>query len=253
MARFVSPFAHRPLAAWIEDLQQSTVADDRYRALLAVNALGTDRDAVTWCGHSLKDTDSSVRALAAKQLGGRKRNSEPSATAATENLWPEIGTALAARLQDDDPDVRFEAACALGAVSPQINEARNVLLTLLDDEGTLPLSLAAVVSAVGERQDIAFGELAPRLKVLITHPQAEVRENVTGVIAKGGVDAGQLAAELIVALDDEEPVVRENAAVALGHSGQKSAEVLAALQIASRDEDEGVAAAANTAIDELSK
>lgn len=250
MPRIVSPFANRPLTAWIEDLQHSQMADDRYRALLAVNSLGTAQDAVRWCAHLLNDADSSVRALAVKQLGERKRASE---TADQDISWAEIGAALVTRLNDDDPDVRFETARALGAINPQVTEAGRVLLALLDDEGTQPLMVAVVISALAEREDIESADLVPRLRALIVHPQAEVRENTTAIIAKLGSGASGLTSELIVALEDDEPIVRENAAVALGQAGVKSAEVIAALQTATQDEDEVVATMAKASIARLSE
>lgn len=253
MPRFVSPFASRPLAAWIEDLQQSQAPDDRYRALLAVNSLGTAQDAVRWCGHLLNDADSSVRALAAKQLGERKRASASAATADQDLSWTDIGAALVARLHDDDPDVRFEAARALGTINPQAPDALHVLWSLLDDDGTQPLMIAVVISALGERRDLKPADFVPRLRKLIAHSQAEVRENATAIVAKLGSDAAELTSELIVALEDEEPIVRENAAIALGQTGLKSADVMAALQTASQDEDEVVAAMAKTSIARLSE
>ncbi len=253
MPRIVSPFANRPLAAWIEDLQQSQAPDDRYRALLAVNSLGTAQDAMRWCGHLLNDADSSVRALAAKQLGERKRASASAATADQDLSWTDIGAALVARLHDDDPDVCFEAARALGAINPQVTDARHVLMSLVDDEGIQPLMLAVVISVLGERLDIDAGDLVPRLRKLIVHSQAEVRENATALAAKLGSGTAELITELIVALDDDEPIVRENAAVALGQAGVKSPEIIAALQTASNDEDEVVAASAKAAIVRLSE
>lgn len=244
MAQFSSSFSNRPLSAWIEALQGAGSADDRYRALLAVISTAPPQEAVRWCRHSLRDVDSGVRALAAKSLGELKRR-----VIEGEVPWPEIGTELAARLHDEDPDVGFEAARSLGRVNPQFTDARDVLLSLLDDEGTQPLMIAVVVSALGERPD-ATGDaelLIPRLRQLLAHSQAEVRENAAAVVAGLGSVAAELVMELIVALDDEEPIVRENAALALGRSGVNLPQLLAALTAASDDDDEAVAAAAREA------
>ncbi len=248
MAQFASPFSNRPLPAWIEDLQRAGSADDRYRALLAVISMASPPESVRWCRHSLRDVDSGLRALAAKSLGELKRR-----TVESDAAWPEISTELVERLGDEDPDVRFEAARALGRVNPQLTEALDVLLSLLDDEGTQPLMIAVVVSALGERPDADAEVLVPRYRHLLAHPQAEVRENVSAVVAGSGTVAAALVRELIAALDDDEPIVRENAAVALGRSGNNSPEVLAALTTAAGDDDEGVAMAARDAQARLSR
>lgn len=253
MPRFVSPFEKRPLSAWIDDLQQSQVVDDRYRALLAVNSLGTTQEIVHWSRRLLNDADSSVRALAAKQLGERKRTGSSPETGNDDFSWADVGAELVARLHDDDPDVCFEAARALGAINPQVAEARHVLMSLADDDEIQPLMLAVIISAIGERMDIEAADLVPRLRNLLVHPQAEVRENATALAAKLGSGASELITELIVALDDDEPIVRENAAVALGQAGQSSTEIIAALQAASQDDDAGVAEAAKASIARVSR
>ena len=241
MAPIALPFSDRPLSGWIEELQQSESAENRYRALLAVNAASKPLDAVRWCRLSLGDLDSGVRALAAKQLGEWKRR------ALECEAWTEVGAELADRLNDPDPDVRFEAARALGRVNPQLTSARDILVSMLDDEETLPLMTAVVVSALGERQDSEASALIPRFQKLLEHSQAEVRENVSAVVAGLGLAAAGLVTELIAALEDDEPIVRENAAIALGEAGVDSQQVLAAISMAIRDEDEGVAAAARAA------
>lgn len=245
-----SQFSKRPLAAWIEDLQRASSPDDRYRALLAVNAVGTVSDAVHWCRHGLQDTDSGVRALASKQLGEWKRRGDSSAIDAS--TWDQIGAALAGCLRDEDPDVRFEAARALGAIHPLLPEANKVLLSFLVDEGTQPLMIAVVVTALGEHAEAATDVLIPRFRILLAHVQAEIRENVSAVIARSHRIAAALASELVLALDDDEPIVRENAAIGLGLSGSASADVLSALATAGQDEDEGVAEAARAARARLS-
>lgn len=253
MPRFVSPFENRPLTAWIEDLQHAQVADDRYRALLAINALGTAQDAVRWSARYLNDQDSNVRALAAKQLGERRRSSTSGASADDGIAWAEIAAALVTRLHDEDPDVCFESARSLGAINPQATEAGHVLMSLLDNEETQPLMLGVVMSALGERRDIEAAALIPRLRKLIVHPQAEVRENATALAAKLASGTAELAPELIAALDDDEPIVRENAAIALGQAGLNSTDIIDALMTASQDEDEGVADAAKASIARVSR
>jgi HEAT repeat protein len=242
------PFSSRSAEEWINVLQQSTSADDRYRALLGVNSTGSRQQALEWCARSLGDTDSGVRALAAKQL--RELKSRTADQTSSEN-WSSTSAILRQCLNDEDPDVRFEAARTLTQVAPECAAARDVLLALLDDEGTQPLMLAVVVTAVGERRDLPPEMVLPRFQRLLAHPQAEVRENSSAVVCQWGTKAAPLVEELITALDDDEPIVRENAAIALGGSGVTSEKALKALEVAATDEDEGVADAARGACEQL--
>lgn len=245
-----SPFSNRSVEEWGNSLQQATSADDRYRALLAINSLGTEEAILDACRRSLGDADSGVRALAAKQIRGlrpRAGTEQP----ALEEAWLPIADLLETCLADEDPDVRFEAARTLTQVAPERAGARDVLLALLDDEGTQPLMLAVVVTALGERTDLGAGSLLPRFQKLLRHAQAEVRENTSAVICRWGAEVAPMVSELIAALDDDEPIVRENAAIALGRCDVSTAEVLCALQTATEDEDEGVAAAARDAAQNL--
>ena len=246
MARLISPFSERSLIEWIGLLQRATSADERYRALLAVKSLGSLDDAVTWSRHSLRDADSSVRALAAKQLGEWKRL--PASDAAP---WNEIAVELTDRLADSDIDVRFEAARALGRIRSDDESSKGVLLSLLDDEGIQPLMTASIVTALGERSDVDLARLAPRYGRLLSHEQAEVRESVSAAVAAWNQQAASLIEPLLIALDDEEPLVREHAALALGRAGVASEAIVAALQTASTDEDEVVAEAARDSLRRL--
>ena len=243
MARLVSPFSGRSLAEWIEVLQRAESADERYRALLAVKSLGSWEEAVAASHRVLSDDDSVVRALAAKVLGESRRLDEADASS-----WSEIAEALVARLSDLDVDVRFEAARALGRVRRGDAAARDVLLSLLDEEDVQPLMLASIITAVAERSDVDLTRLALRYGTLLIHEQAEVRESVSAAVAQWGVSAAALIEPLLIALDDEEPLVRENAALALGRAGVASEEVAAALRAAATDEDEVVASVARDAL-----
>ena len=108
-----------------------------------------------------------------------------------------------------------------------------------------------MVTALGEREDSQPIDLLPRFRKLLSHPQAEVRENVSALVSRWGASAEPLVAELIYALDDDEPIVRENAAIALGGAGVASEDVIAALHQAAADDDGGVALAAKAASERL--
>ena len=248
MARIVTPFSGRSLDEWMEVLQQAITPDERYRALLAVKSLGSLDEGVAWSRHSLCDADSAVRALAAKQLGELKRLSTGDVAP-----WTEIATELSERLSDSDIDVRFEAARALGRIRTNDGSSQGVLLALLDDEGIQPLMTAAIVTALGERSDVDLALLVSRYGSLLSHEQAEVRENVSAAVAAWGPLAAALVDPLVIALDDEEPLVREHAALALGRAEVASETVIAALQTAAVDEDEVVAETAREALSRLGR
>jgi HEAT repeat protein len=243
-----SQFSNRPLADWMADLHQSPDAEDRYRALLAIQSLAEPLDSVEACRRALQDGDSGVRALAAKQLGTWKR----SATSDVVPSWSNAAQELTVKLDDADPDVRFESARALGVIDPGGSKAREILLALLDDSETQPLTLGLVISALLERTESDWNFMLPRYRRLISHPQAEVREHASAGIVKLGRMAHQLIPELVLALDDEEPIVRENAAHALGEAMTNTDSVRIALESACSDEDEGVAEAARNALTRIS-
>jgi HEAT repeat protein len=241
-------FSKRPLADWVADLDQSPDAEVRYRALLAVQSLAAPLDGIEACRRALQDADSGVRALAAKQLGDWKRR----ATFGADLSWSDAAQELTVKLDDPDPDVRFESARALGRIEPSGSIAREVLLALVDDSETQPLTSGLVISALMERTESDWSFMLPRYRRLISHNQAEVREHASAGIVKLGRLADQLIPELVLALDDEEPIVRENAAHALGEAMTNTDSVRSALESACSDEDEGVAEAARNALARIS-
>lgn len=244
MSSSKSPYQQRSLADWQRDLESAAAGEDRYRALLAINALATPFEAVSGCRAALTDAEPGVRALAAKRLREWRQLSEG---AAPSPDWEGIADDLRRVLADTDPDVQFEAARALGWIWPDGDEGVTVLWRMLGDDEAQPLMLALLVTALAEHPRSCPEAHLPRLRELLRHPQAEIRENTSGLIATSVTAAQVLEAELVVALDDDEPIVRENAAIALGHIPLKGPETCAALTRAAEDEDEGVAAAARRA------
>ena len=236
------PFSNQPLSDWIAQLQQSASAEDRVRALQAIGVLGSPLEVVAWALNAVRDTDSTVRALAAKQLG---------AIEASEA----VETQLVSLLDDVDPDVKFEAARALvRAKSQQSILTVPVFLTFLDETETHPLMVAAVVNTLVKIDlppQTTMEGLRPRLQRLLNHERAAVREAVSSAFVKWPAMGASCVDQLLPLLDDNEPVVRENIAKSLGESGVTNDAIRAALQTASQDEDVEVARAANDALQRL--
>lgn len=238
-------FSERPVSQWIVLFQTAHAAEDRLRALQAINALCPADEAQRWAAVALNDNDISVRALAARLFGNR-----------TSPLDTETETRLQSLLDDGDPDVRFEAARALiRCRSMRLDQAILRLLQFLDDPETDPLMLAAVVNTL-VAADLSTGcvesDLLPRLLRLLDHDRAEVREAVASAFAKWPVMSKTCYPQLLVMLDDSEPLVREKIALALGLSGLSIDTVRNALQAATKDEDSEVARVATEALQRLS-
>lgn len=229
------PFEGLSLDEWILQLRKAPSAEHRYRALQAVAFLAEPERAAELLLAALADADSSIRALAGRLLG--KAPAGP-------NMAP-----LQQALLDEDPDVRFEAARTMlrwGATDVAAPIA--VLTALLDDDGTQPLMLAAMVEVLRSVPE-GRGALVSRLEKLLASDQGEVREETTAACSALGSAAAPHAIRLIELTDDEEPLVREHACRALGQLGINPPELRAALETAVNDEDELVAAAARESLD----
>ena len=244
MPEIPKPFSHQPLSAWIVQLQESKLAEDRLRALQAVSLLSTRDETSHWATHSLRDADSMIRALASKLLG---ISEGPISTQAEAEI--------ASLLVDADPDTRFEAARALLRKKAALcDRSIPVLLAFLDEEETQPLMAAAVINSLVEASDVdglLDSEMFPRLQKWMTSERGEVREAVAMAFAKWPAMCESVTEQLLLLLDDSEPVVREKIAEALGKAGVFNEQIKSALQTASEDEDSEVARVAAQALTRL--
>ena len=240
------PFSSQPIADWITQLQKDNSAEQRLRALQAIGLLAPPDEIARWSAHALCDEDSTIRAFAAKLIGGL-RTPVPYQTT----------TLLASLLQDSDPDTRFESARALlRTKSNQSNLVAPVLFAFLDEEETQPLMVASILNTLAEADafpGLNEPELLPRLLRFIDHDRAEVREANSAVFAKWPSLCQSCTDQLLPLLDDSEPVVREQIALAFGQSGINSEKVREGLRAASQDEDTEVARVAIEALRRLSQ
>ena len=227
------PFASQSISDWIAQLQKNDSPEQRLRALQAIGLLGGPDEITRWAVHALRDNDSTIRALAAKLIGGLRLS-----------VSDETETLIASLLQDSDPDVRFESARALlRTKSKRSDHVVPVLFSFLDEEETFVE--AEVIPGRVE------SELLPRLLRFLDHDRAEVREANSTVFAKWPAFCESCTDQLLPLLDDSEPVVREQIALAFGQSKINSEKVREGLRIASQDEDTEVARVATEALQRL--
>ncbi len=140
-------------------------------------------------------------------------------------------------LEDADPEVRLEAAVAVGEL--RLHEAAAALASWLTDKDE-----AVVTTALQALGQIAEPTTRTALVRLLVDPRAEVRKAaIWAVHDLGGADTEQA---LLGSLEDSEPSVRLAAAMAL--YGIADARALAALTAHARDADAEVRAAALTAL-----
>lgn len=243
-----SPFAGRPLSAWLQVLSTGSDAEERYRALQAVIALGREDEVVGLIRQGLDDADSAVRAGAARWLA---RSAEKSSRPGAPDDWKSIQSVWEKLLKDDDPDVRFESARGLLALTPDHAAALAVVLEFLRDPETQPVMQVSILKTLSQAGMRLSADSAPWLP-LLQAGQAEVRETAARTVGHCGVAAaGEFSSALIALLNDEEPFVREEAARALGNSPTAPEEMLTALEAAANDEDTLVAEAAQASLTAL--
>jgi HEAT repeat protein len=178
-------------------------------------------------------TDPKYRAMAAEALGG-----------APEDRAAEAALGLSTLIRDEDAEVRWNAAQALGLLGgPEAAAAlvraaddadRSVRIRVLDALCRLEHAGAEPIAArASEDPDVAVREASasalvrlagaralPRLTVLATDPQAPVRAAAAAALGEFPQEARETIAAL---LGDPDPVVRVEAAFSLAPVGDRRA------------------------------
>lgn len=239
-------FDGQPTSYWIEQVQQATDPDLRYRAHVALHAVLPPSNAAPLHTKGLIDSDPSIRAYAAKCLGETSRHTEGIDPSVQAPFGEAVGP-LRECLQDPDPDVRFEAARALVRIGAEVDAAVPVLISLLKERGIQPLIRAAIAAVLGLVPEAA-NQSVPVLSQMLHDERTEVRENAAASLGEFAERARAAVPDLISLLDDNEPLVRENAARTLGRAAVGDPNAAAALQYAIQDEDEHVKTAAAQAL-----
>jgi HEAT repeat protein/GTPase SAR1 family protein len=151
-------------------------------------------------------------------------------------------------LRDEDSNVRFNAAMALGELGQGSEVVIQALLTLLRDENSYVRSNAAsTLGKLGQGSEAVI----QALPTLLRDEDSNVRFNAAMALGELGQGSEVVIQALLTLLRDENSYVRSNAASTLGELGQGSEAVIQALPTLLRDEDSNVRFNAVSALGKL--
>lgn len=157
--------------------------------------------------------------------------------------------AMVRLLQDPSLDVRSQAAMSLGNLGLLADPALPALVNALsDDEPEARLEAAMALGEVKTRPRLVLPALA---KALCKDPSAEVRRSAASSISEYGTRSSLVLRSLGQALSDPDPEVRETVAGILSELGPRTGAIVPNLVEALRDPVEGVRFGAVSALSEL--
>ncbi|HEY0838634.1 MAG TPA: hypothetical protein VGD74_00470, partial [Vulgatibacter sp.] len=136
---------------------------------------------------------------------------------AVQRNRPPVAPLLERIFEKDVPEIRYEAALALGRLAP--SRARTVLSPWLDRR-ELPLSAAAIAALVPSEQ--TGGPATAALEAWLRDPGAPMEERTELARALGRMGWSPYARELSRLLVDEAPQVRRAACIAAGEARERS-------------------------------
>ena len=178
----------------------------RYAALSALHSMPgqVPVDAVL---AALNDPDADIRqaaiGLAFSQVSDRKEDTPAD---------PRYVTAFTKLLADPSPDVRSQAASALGEMG--LTQAPAALLAASKDKNAdVRQQVASALARIGDAKAV------PVLKEMLADSDADVREQA--VSALGEIRDRTALEALVAALKSTDPTVRRNAALALGQRDEE--------------------------------
>ncbi|MDH4347555.1 MAG: M56 family metallopeptidase [Gemmatimonadota bacterium] len=178
----------------------------RYAALSALHSMPgqVPVDAVL---AALNDPDADIR-QAAIGLAFNQVTDREEGTAAD----PRYVAAFTRLLADQNPEVRGQAASALGEMG--LSQAPAALLAASKDKNSeVRMQVASALARIGDPKAV------PVLKELLQDSDADVREQA--VMALGEIRDRSALEALVAALKSSDPAVRRNAALALGQRGEQ--------------------------------
>jgi hypothetical protein len=159
---------------------------------------------------------------------------------------------LLQRLRDQSrPDVRVKAAQAIWRMGPAAAPAVGALTVALTDQNPeVRLNAAGALGVIGPPARTALPALD---QLLVSDPDAFVREQAAKTIMAFAPDVKESVPSLTQTLADKEGFVRIAAAYALAEIGPDAAAAVPALTRMLKDEDRGAREAAKYAIGKLSR
>ncbi|MBE7379909.1 MAG: HEAT repeat domain-containing protein [Leptolyngbya sp. SIO1E4] len=151
-------------------------------------------------------------------------------------------------LQDDESDVRYRAAEALGQLGQGSDAVVAALLPLLqDDESDVRSHAAEALVKLGQGSNAVVATLLP----LLQDDESDVRSHAAEALVKLGQGSNAVVATLLPLLQDDKFFVRSRTAEALGQLGQGSDAVVAALLPLLQDDESLVRSSAAEALGQL--
>jgi HEAT repeat protein len=198
---------------------ESKDAELRWRSARALGVIDDPRAAAALRKH-VADADAAVRAQAIFSLG--RLEVKDNATV----------QAIAARLTDEDANVRRACVRALQMIKPDRAVMTPLVVKVLEDSD--PAVIMPALHTIAE----AGAEVVPALTAALGHKEA--RYWACLVLSEIGPAAKDAVPELTKVLADERPEVRLQAAIALGEIGPAAKVAVPALVKALDDQFEGV-------------
>src|SRR5262245_50409380 len=147
-----------------------------------------------------------------KSLGGGEATSDSDAVKALRHLGPAAVPDLIKALEDEDWEVRNQAAVALGVIGPEAKAAVPALIDVLQGEDKYLRSHAATALGKVGRQ---AGTAVPALTRALQDKDEDVRRNAAAALGQIGPDSKGAVSDLIELLKDERKPVRQQALKAL--------------------------------------
>ena len=224
-----------------------TVGPDGFLDRLHLTPRGSARVAETVRAAAIPESAGTTAPLRAALLA--RGETTPIESARTE--------VLAALTADGSPEVRRQAAWALGRRRATGPETTAALTRALDDaESGVRAEAAralALIAAAGAAPSPADARADARLIARLDDPLAEVRWAAANALDARGIRAATDVPWLVRALRHSDPYVRGYAAWTLGVAGPTAGEAAPALQEALRDAEPGVRALAVRALGNLGR
>jgi len=155
------------------------------------------------------------------------------------NASERVINAMLLRLQDENEDVRRNAAQALGRLKNASETVIIALLLPLEDGGnSVRRQAAEALGWLGNASEAVLSALLLRLK----DEDNSVRVSVTRALGNLGNASESVISALLLRLEDGDKDVRQSAAGALGNLGNASESVISALLLRLEDDDNSVRA-----------